>query len=57
MYGLFWVGIILIIVGLIALIGEVPEFAAICGVFGLVGTISGLLITSYQIEKQLLDMF
>lgn len=51
MYGLFWVGIILIIVGLIALIGEVPEFAAICGLFGLVGAISGLLITHYQIEK------
>lgn len=51
MYGIFWVGIILIITGLIALIGEVLEFAAICGIFGLVCIIVGLIVTSYQIEK------
>lgn len=51
MYEIFWVGIVLIIVGFIALIGEVPEFAAICGIFGLVAGIVGLIVTSYQIEK------
>lgn len=51
MYGIFWVGIILIIVGFIALLGEVPEFAAICGILGFVGVTSGLLITYHQIEK------
>lgn len=51
MCAIFWLGIVLIIVGLIALMGEVPEFAAICGIFGLVGIIVGLLITSYQINK------
>ena len=51
MYITFWVGIILIIIGFIAFIGEAQEFAAICGFLGLVGVIVGLLITSYQIEK------
>lgn len=51
MCGIFWVGIILIIASLIALTGGVPELAAICGFVGLVGVISGLIVTSYQIEK------
>lgn len=51
MYGIFWVGIIFIIIGFIAFIGEVKEFAAICGFLGLVGVIAGLLVTSYQIDK------
>lgn len=51
MYALFWSGIILIIVGFIALMGEASKFAAICGFFGLVGVIIGLVVTSFQIKK------
>lgn len=51
MCGIFWVGIVLIILSFVALIAKVPEFAAICGFLGLVGVISGIIITFYQIEK------
>lgn len=51
MFITFWVGIILIIIGFIAFIVEVKEFAAIYGFLGLVGVIAGLIITSYQIDK------
>lgn len=51
MYGIFWIGIVSIIVGFIALIGEVPEFAAVFGFLGLVGMTVGLIVTFLQIEK------
>lgn len=51
MYVIVWIGIILIIIGFIALIGGVEEFATICGFVGLVSIVTGLIITSYQIDK------